>query len=129
MQQKKFYAPKALEHKPELKVLELVARVVAAIQEFGAVLAIAWQQAGSGLICRYVCALSPSLLIDILHTKDDRLIISLSNGDQWHADHDQLLPTYAHDLAKAIAHATQYSARVTFKQDSLKKIMGGNHAR
>ena len=115
----------ALEHKPKTKILELVARVVAAIHQFGAVLAIGWQQAGAGLICRYVCArLSPCLLIDIRHTKDDRLIISLSNGDQWHANHDEFMPRYAHDLAKAIAQATHYSPRVTFKQDSLKKIMG-----
>jgi hypothetical protein len=120
----------ALKHQPELKVLELVVRVVTAIHQFGAVLAIGWQQTGSGLACRYVCAqLSPCLLIDLFHEKEDRILISLSNGSQWQANHDELLPRYAHELAKAIAQATQCSPRVTFKQPQLTKIMGGSHGK
>lgn len=115
--------------KSEMALSETIAAIVQTVHNFGAKLAIGWQRAESSLICRYVTNLNPRLFIDLTHRDDDKLIISLSNGDIWHANHDELMPSYAVDLAIEISEATRRSKRVIFKQQSLKRIVGGlNHA-
>lgn len=114
------------DYKPLPVVSETFATVIRAIHGFPAKLSIGWQQAGTGISCRYVCdVLSPRLFIDLVYQDNGKILISLSNGDVWQADHDLIMPRYAFDVAHQIRSATRNSKLVRFKQSALRSFKGG----
>lgn len=103
------------------RVFDTIATICKVLSDFGAILSISWQASGEKLICRYVVAnRMPKLIVDIFQHESDRLTISLSNGDRWQVNHDQLMPDYAHDLAYEIRSATRGMKRIKFKQVALQ---------
>lgn len=105
----------------KLRFFDTIAAICKVLSDFGATLSISWQTCGEKLICRYVVAnRTPKLIVDIFQHESDRLTISLSNGDHWQVNHDQLMPDYAHDLAYEIRSATRKIKSVKFKQVALQ---------
>jgi hypothetical protein len=103
------------------RVFDTIAVICRILNDFGAILSIGWQKSGSMLACRYVVVnRSPMLIVDIFQHESDRLTISLSNGDHWQVNHDQLMPDYAHDLAYEIRSAIRKIKSVKFKQEALQ---------
>lgn len=104
-----------------LPMAERLARIFAAVTSCKGESWLPWKSCDQDLICRYLVSPlnSDRINVDIVHKKNDEIVVSISNADRWQVFHDEIMPEFGFVIAQAMIDA---GCDVTFKQESLQKL-------